>query len=77
MQIKVIIVTIILFLLLVIILQNTQPVALTLLVWNITLPFIIMLIVIFAIGFICGMLFTSIKFHKKQKTPTTMETHRS
>lgn len=77
MQIKVVIVTIILILLLVIILQNTQPVALTLLAWNITLPFIIMLIVIFAIGFVSGMLFTSIKFRKKQKITTTMETHKS
>jgi len=66
MKVKVIIISIILILFLLIILQNTQPVTLTLFVWDINLPLILMLATLFIAGFILGMLWNSF-FQRKKK----------
>ncbi len=68
MQPKIIIISIILILFLLIILQNTQPVTLTLFVWDITLPLILMLSTAFIAGLILGMLWNSLSQRKKKNS---------
>lgn len=77
MRVKVIIISIILFLFLIIILQNTQPVLLTILAWNITLPFIVMLFATLIIGLVSGMVLSSLAFRKKRKSIIKVETRKS
>ena len=65
MRIKLIIIVFILLFFLIIILQNTQPVILSLLFWQISLPFIIMVMVLFIIGFAMGAITSSLLSQKK------------
>jgi len=67
MRVKLIFVVLILLFFLIIILQNTQPVTLSLLLWTITLPFIVMVISLFIVGFALGIIISSLLSHKKAK----------
>ncbi len=68
MRVKVIIVSIILVFFMVIILQNTRPVSLSFLFWDITLPFIVMLLCTLIIGLVSGIVLSSFVSHKKTKS---------
>ncbi|MEW6526028.1 MAG: LapA family protein [Spirochaetota bacterium] len=74
MHAKVISISIILLLFVIIILQNTQPVSLTILTWNITLPFIVMLFATLIIGLVSGMIVSSLAFRKKRKGTIKVDT---
>ena len=67
MRVKLIFVVLILLFFLIIILQNTQPVTLSLLLWTITLPFIVMVISLFIVGFALGIIISSLLSHKEAK----------
>ncbi|MGB4269554.1 MAG: LapA family protein [Spirochaetota bacterium] len=77
MSVKLIIITIILLLFVIIILQNTQPVSLNVLLWDITLPFIVMLFATLIIGLVSGMVLSSLAFSKKRKHLIKVETKKS
>ena len=67
MRVKLIFVVLILLFFLIIILQNAQTVTLSVLLWTVSLPFIVMVIVVFIIGVVTGMIISSLSYHRKTK----------
>ncbi len=61
---KLIVISVLVGLLLILIIQNTQNVSLNIFFWNIMMPQIILVLILFALGFVIGFLAAKMKGSK-------------